>query len=78
MAYSALARISHLHGIDTSLGFELPHVVGQVVNLLADCQSARRRYTTAAQDSILPHIETAEAKVNSIEASHCGVPPPAP
>jgi hypothetical protein len=48
--------------------FELPHVVGQVVNLRADCQSAMRRYTTAAQDSILPHIETTEAKVNGTGA----------
>lgn len=33
-------------------------IVGQLVKLRADCQSAQRRLPTAAQDSILPHIET--------------------
>ena len=37
--------------------FEAPQVVGQVVNLRADWQSAMRRYPTAAQDSILPQIQ---------------------
>jgi len=35
--------------------FEVPQVV--VINLRTDWQSAMRRYPTAAQDSILPHIQ---------------------